>query len=209
VNNKHAGKLYVLEGIDGCGKTTQAQLLFERLSVYGPTHLTREPSDGIIGTMIRGLLKKAHVPRAVMLPLMIADRYDSQEEISTLLGEGYSIVCDRYILSTMAYQFTDGNMFFDENLCSDLHRMGYLPQPAATIYIQVSQAEAKRRREGRKSPPELYDGKLKFIQAGYENIVKSRVDINIGLDQNIHVVDGHGEAEEVASRINEIIFGKL
>lgn len=105
-----AGKLIVIEGIDGAGKTTQVKKLGVRLaeSRYGKEGVEtfRQPSDGPIGKMIRSFLSgEADIdPQAVPL-LFAADRLDAQAKfVWPALREGRHVVLDRYVLSNVAYQ---------------------------------------------------------------------------------------------------------
>ena len=105
------GKLIVLEGIDGSGTTTQARLLCEWLAGRGvAVHLTREPSDGPVGRLIREILHGAHAPVAgdTMALLFAADRVDHlSREVLPALDRGTHVVTDRYYHSSLAYQAID------------------------------------------------------------------------------------------------------
>lgn len=105
----------VLEGIDGSGTTTQAAELTKYLCNHGiPTVLTSEPSNAFVGPIIHNILKakagwevpyKEDAFRACMALLFSADRIDHVHRfIKPALEVGTSVVCDRYWLSTLAYQ---------------------------------------------------------------------------------------------------------
>lgn len=98
------GRLIALEGVDGCGKSTQARLLAESLGAM----LTFEPGDTAVGAALRRLLLgdrgRPPVPRAEAL-LMAADRAQHVAEvIEPALRAGQWVVTDRYTGSTLAYQ---------------------------------------------------------------------------------------------------------
>ncbi len=109
------GRFVVLEGLDGAGTTTQARLLADRLRVERrPVHLTAEPSAGPVGALIRQVLTgriggERHgagrfSPWALAL-LFAADRQDHYDvEIAPKLADGADVVCDRFTLSSLAYQ---------------------------------------------------------------------------------------------------------
>src|SRR5262245_15868735 len=103
-----AGKLIVLEGIDGAGTTTQARRLGEFMASRGvPVHVTNEPSAGPVGREIRNILRGAHAPfdQGAMALLFAADRLDHlSREIVPHLEAGTHVVCDRYLLSSIVYQ---------------------------------------------------------------------------------------------------------
>ena len=107
------GKFVVLEGMDGAGTTTQAARLAEALRARGVhVRLTREPSDGPIGMMVRQVLTGRIVSPAGRAPgwatmalLFAADRMDHVEsEIEPFLLAGGTVISDRYDASSLAYQ---------------------------------------------------------------------------------------------------------
>ena len=98
------GRFVVFEGGEGCGKSTQAALLAERIGAV----LTRQPGGTEIGAALRQILldpgSAALVPRAEAL-LMAADRAQHCTElIAPTLASGRHVVCDRYTYSSIAYQ---------------------------------------------------------------------------------------------------------
>src|SRR5688572_15881873 len=110
------GSFIVLEGVDGAGTTTHTKILTETLRKRGlPVHPTREPSDGPIGVLLRQMLTGRvvvpglHGPRppswTTMALLFAADRVDHVEaEILPNLMDGVSVISDRYVHSSVAYQ---------------------------------------------------------------------------------------------------------
>lgn len=101
------GLLIVFEGIDGTGKSTQMSLLAGALRKKGfPVIETREPTNGRFGQQIRALYANRNgVSREQELELFLADRREHVQEVLTpALQEGKIILCDRYFLSTAAYQ---------------------------------------------------------------------------------------------------------
>lgn len=101
------GRFVVFEGLDGCGKSTQAKRLAEWLKEQKrEVWLTAEPThDGPIGPLIRQVLRgEAEVPPAGLLHLFLADRATHTVKIEAALAEGVTVVCDRYVMSTIAYQ---------------------------------------------------------------------------------------------------------
>jgi dTMP kinase len=101
-------RFIVFEGIDGSGKTTQARLLAERLQDKGfLVTLTSEPSDGPIGRAIASLETRPSPEEEARL--FIEDRRDHLERvILPALGAGQTVICDRYIHSSAAYQGARG-----------------------------------------------------------------------------------------------------
>ena len=102
------GVFIVFEGLDGCGKTTQAEMLADYLKCQGIKHTTiREPGGTVVGNQLRTLLLD---PSTVLtrwgevLLLAAARAQLVQDIIRPALGRGEIVVCDRYLFSSLAYQ---------------------------------------------------------------------------------------------------------
>ena len=95
-----------LEGVDGAGTTTHSKLLAGFLSLNGlKTYLTQEPSSSEIGKLLRIYLKDERIPASTDALLFAADRVlHYKNEIKKKLEEGYIVISDRYIESSIAYQ---------------------------------------------------------------------------------------------------------
>jgi dTMP kinase len=105
------GRLIVFEGIDGTGKTTQLQLLAEVLKDRGfPVVSTKEPTEGHFGQRIRRLYQnRESISRRQELELFINDRREHVRELlAPAVLAGKIVLCDRYVLSTVAYQGAAG-----------------------------------------------------------------------------------------------------
>ncbi|HEX4796049.1 MAG TPA: dTMP kinase, partial [Humisphaera sp.] len=103
------GKFIVLDGTEGCGKSTQAQLLREALERSGLTVLAvRDPGSTRIGEQIRSILLDTQNSemgmRCEMLLYMAARSQMMAELILPALAEGKVVICDRFVSSTLAYQ---------------------------------------------------------------------------------------------------------
>ena len=110
MNTTKKGRLIVLEGIDGAGKTTQASLLEAHLRAMGrEVFRTAEPTPFPSGIALRealgGKVKKSECEMATMFVLdRIAHNIHPTEGIRAILDAGMDIICDRYYYSTLAYQ---------------------------------------------------------------------------------------------------------
>jgi len=101
----------VFDGIDGNGKTTQANLLKEYLERKGfEIFLTSEPSKSEYGRKIENILRRreaAQLSKEKWLELFTLDRKENVREIIGALKEGKTVICDRYYYSTLAYQLSE------------------------------------------------------------------------------------------------------
>jgi dTMP kinase len=188
----------VIEGLDGAGTTTQAQRLVEALRSAGKAaHFSREPSDGPIGTLIRQALTRRLVradgrrltPETMAL-LFAADRVDHlASEIEPLRGRGTWVVCDRYVLSSIAYQGQEVDREFVRAINSAI------PPPDLTLFLRVKPETALARRQGRPMGDELYEAleTQRRVAAGYDAAIREHATAH-----RVSVIDGEATIEEVA-----------
>jgi dTMP kinase len=159
------GLFVVFEGIDGAGTTTQCERYAARLRARKRlVHVTREPSTGPIGSMIRlALTHRLTLPSLhqaqVMALLFAADRLDHvAAEIDPHLRDGYVVMSDRYDLSSLAYQSitsTSGDAGDTVSWIRELNR--HARRPDLTIVLDVSPDVAAARRHARGGAAELFD----------------------------------------------------
>jgi len=96
----------VLDGIDGSGTSTHSKLLAGFLSTKGlKIYLTQEPSNSDIGKLLRVYLRNTKIPASTDALLFAADRVlHFENQIKKKMEEGYIVISDRYIESSIAYQ---------------------------------------------------------------------------------------------------------
>ncbi len=114
-----AGQLIAVEGIDGAGTTTQSRALFEWLTARGrDCVLTAEPSTGPVGRLLRGALRSEPIlDEAAMALLFAADRLDHlTREIKPALDDDLTVITDRYLFSSLAYQSIGNNPAWVETI---------------------------------------------------------------------------------------------
>jgi len=143
MNHALPGRLIVFEGIDGTGKSTQIRLLHEYLSRRGLTVLlTREPTEGPYGQRIRRLYSdRKQLDYREELELFLADRREHVEtELLPALAQGTIVLCDRYFLSTVAYQGANGC-----DPAEILARNDFAPDPDLALVFEVSIATSLER----------------------------------------------------------------
>ncbi len=172
------GKFIVLEGIDGAGTTTQAQMLHDHLvgrSLSG--WLTREPTDGPLGGFIRdalsGAVRTAEGERfapseSAFCLLFAADRLEHSRVIEEMRAQGRHVVCDRYIMSSIAYQ-SRGPDISAERVIEINHGCA---RPDITFLLGVRVEECLRRLDGRGDSPTIYEKKdlLEAINRNYRTV---------------------------------------
>jgi dTMP kinase len=110
-NQAVRGIFICLEGLDGCGKSTQAKILANWLkSLDKDVILTAEPTKGPIGRFLRKIIQgKVEVAPLAEAMLFAADRCDHLEKlVKPALTKGKVVVCERYIYSSLAYQGARG-----------------------------------------------------------------------------------------------------
>ena len=191
----------VFEGIDGSGKTTQAELLAEKLtSIQQSNIIIREPGGTPLGESIRKELKSnPNLDPITQLFLFSACRTELiKDVINPNLEEGHIVICDRYIFSTIAYQgHAEGlNIAYIENMI-DLSTGGLTPD--IVIFIDTPVEIAKKRRENETN--DYYDQKdidyYVRTREGYISMASSSV--------NWVTHDGSKEPNELAKSIWEQI----
>ncbi|MGC9109237.1 MAG: dTMP kinase [Caldimicrobium sp.] len=128
------GKLIVIEGIDGAGKSTLFTILKERFSHKKNIVFSFEPTQGQYGKILRNFLKEAKGDQKTLLELFLKDRTEHVEKlILPSLKEGKTILLDRYYLSTIAYQ----GVHFRELPYLLLKNETIAPLPDLVIYLEI------------------------------------------------------------------------
>lgn len=168
----------VIEGIDGSGKSTQAELLQKYLVDTGQKAvISPEPSSGIIGNLIRQTLKKRIFFTAdknlfdeQMAYLFAADRHDHLyndiDGVYKLIDDGFYVISTRYYFSSLAYNCQTPEQF------SFIGKLNHkFPPPDLTIYLDIPIEVSLKRTENR-SLKEIYETKekLTLVKANYEKI---------------------------------------
>lgn len=199
------GQLIVLEGVDGAGTSTQSARLSDALKAKGyPVHLTREPSDGPVGVLIRQVLTRRMVvpgragPRTprmeTMALLFAADRVDHLEsEVLPNLGDGITVICDRYVHSSIAYQSLTARSDDEEALDWVTMINSRARTPDLVLVLDVSPELASKRRAMRGGAEEMYeDDRLQSrLQQFYAKLAERYP------DQPVKIIDGSRSIDEV------------
>lgn len=160
-----------IEGIDGSGKTTLAAnlgLLFQAETGEAPL-MTREPYDP--EKRIRKALAATQYPANRLAIMFAADRVRHLEEVvEPALDQHRTVICDRYILSTMAYQ----SAYLDEGYVRNL--VQGMPVPDITVVLDIDPETSVSRLIQRGMPLERYERSLdtqRRIRGNYLRLAKS------------------------------------
>jgi dTMP kinase len=186
------GKFIVIEGPDGAGTTSHAQLLEENLRAQGiATLLTAEPTPGPIGKWIRVLLKgEEPMPSDALQILFCADRaWHIQHDIKPALEAGKTVICDRYALSTIVYGSALGHDAAWLTAIND----GFL-KPDLLI-LTLPPYETCLERVSRRSENDIFEEPklMRTIYDGYRSYADTH--------PHVHVVDTSGSKENTAAAI--------
>jgi dTMP kinase len=147
------GWFIVLDGTEGCGKSTQVQLLNQRLESVGrATLLVRDPGSTRIGEKIRQILLDVEHQemgmRCEMLLYMAARAQMMNQIIQPALDEGKVVICDRFVSSTLAYQLGGDGLTAEEirSIAAVAIRNRW-PDLTLILDLPVEQSMARIRRE--------------------------------------------------------------
>lgn len=194
------GKLIAIEGIDGAGTTTQAERLYQKLMALRiPSHLVREPSEGPVGALLRQILRRRIVlpgmtspqpPGVVTMSLLFAaDRCDLLEsEVGPNLQEGITVVSDRSVFSSLAYQSLGGA---DLDWLAAVNR--FAAWPDLTFILDTDPDTAEQRRSLRHQRPEIFEeNELQKNLAAFYRGLPERFP-----DRRFVIVDGNQRVDEI------------
>ena len=199
------GRLIVIEGLDGAGTTTQARRLVDHLTARGErAHLTREPSDGPVGKLIREMLTGGHaitgetISQSTFGLLFAADRLDHlQREVEPMLAAGATVVSDRWYHSSLAYQGTGADRDWIAMLNARARR------PDVTVFLKVRPDVAAQRRLAAGRSQELFeDVRMQHeVDAGYRATIAEL----IAAGERIEIIDGELPEAAVFAAIAKIV----
>ena len=197
------GRFIVLEGLDGSGTTTQTNLLAQWFSGegarYGKCVASFEPTPGPAGSVTRlALNHRLTLDSRTMALLFAADRTDhlfkegsSQQEpgIFHLLQQGMHVICDRFLLSSLAYQ----SLTLPMEWILQINAQAIVPD--VTIFIDIDPAISMRRLLDNRSHRDLYEAEetQSQVRAQYEKAIL----LLESEGQRIVRIDGSRSQEEV------------
>jgi dTMP kinase len=192
------------EGLDGSGKTTQAELLRTRLEADGEDVVaTREPGGTDLGERIRDLvLHGGHVVPWAEALLYAASRAQHVEEvIRPALARGAAVVCDRYVDSSVAYQGGGRELGIERVLDLNVIAVdGLLPD--TTFLLEVTPEAGLARITRTRDRIELEDAAFR------ERAAVAYRELAARFPDRIHVLDGSRPVEDLAEEVYAGVRGR-
>lgn len=211
MTTKRRGVLITLEGVDGCGKSTQAALLCERLAARGlpvgpasaPGSVIREPGATPAGEAIRNVLLHGPSRMAPWTEALLYAAARAELVETVLLPEletGRVLVLDRFLDSSLAYQGFARGLGVDEVLAANRPGLrGLLPD--ATIVLDLDPAVGLARTGGGEGRGDRIEAEgldlQKRVAAGFAALARR-------WPSRIHLVDGLRDVEPVARDVEAI-----
>jgi len=203
-----AGKFIVLDGPDGCGKSTQTRLLTEWLAARGVSVASfRDPGTTVIGEEIRQiLLSPAHdamtTPTEVLLYMAARAQLWAEEIAPALQQQGRCVLLDRWLSSTCAYQGYAGRFGIDKVVAiarDSLERVW----PDLTIILDVDLKTAATRLNRELDRMELKgESYHTWVREGFLQLAQSRPD-------DFAVIDATMPPEAVHEAVVEVVQNRI
>ncbi|MBI2192307.1 MAG: dTMP kinase [Planctomycetes bacterium] len=194
------GKLIVLDGPDGGGKTTQIQLLREALEREGWKVLTvREPGGTRVGERVRAILLDpalGEMGRRTELFLYMACRAQLVEErLAPAMDRGEVVLCDRFLSSSVVYQGIAGGLGMEEVIRVGEFCVGGV-RPDLTVILDVDVETGTARRGARKADRVEAQAReyQEEVRLGFLALARSQPD-------RVRVVDARADAAQVQAAI--------
>ncbi len=190
-------RFITFEGIDGSGKSTQARFLADYLSGRGTkVFFTKEPGEGKLGEAIRTEIldrRDIDIDPYAELCLFCADRAQHVREVMLpRLKDGYTVICDRYYDSTLAYQGSgrplDPDLVFRMAMASSLG-----VEPDITFFLSIPVEQALLRLRDRGGRNKMDEEPFEFhsrVDRGYRELIAKGI-------PRIKVIEATASPEEV------------
>jgi dTMP kinase len=201
------GRFIVIEGLDGAGTTTQVERLGDALRARGiAVELTREPTNGPLGAVLRQAIEgRLTLDPVAMALAFAADRadhlFDEQGGVERHLREGRWVVCDRYLLSSFAYQPSER---IEREWVAQIN--AHSIEPDVTVFVDVEPEICVERITARSSSDELFHAvePLAAARANYRAAIDAGAPVGVLLE-----VDGARGVDEVAADIEQGVVGAV
>ena len=205
------GIFIAFEGIDGSGKSTQIQMLINKIQEEGiRCYQTCEPSSGPIGSLTRQILTgRIKTDNRVIAAMFAADRLDhllnEVDGIVAKIEDGITVLTDRYYFSSYAYHSVDVPMDW---VIKTNEESAKVLRPDVTVFIDIDADTAMERITKNRFHTELFEKKsrLEKVRNNYLEAFELLTE-----EENVVIVDGTKSMEEIAEEIwqkTKYLFGK-
>jgi len=195
-----SGRFFAFEGIDGSGKSTISQAFADRLESDGKSVVrTAEPTPTWLGEQVRRGNREARSEFAEMF-LYVADRAEHSVRIAEWLKAGRSVVCDRYVGSTLAYQSVTLRPYLGGRALEWLRTVNdpIIVRPDVTVLLKIEPEVAVERIAGRREREKFEHVEfLRKVAMVYARLAAE--------DPTYLVVDAMASQEEVLEQVWEQI----
>jgi len=200
-NLKRKGKFIVFEGLDGSGQSTQAEKLVSFLKEKKiKAHITKEPTNNLIGGLIRGRLQGdwKSSPECLQL-LFAADRaHHLEKDVVPYLEKGINVVCDRYFFSSIAF----GSLEIDDwNWLKEINKR--FVNPDIVFYLKTSPSTCIKRITENRFSFELFEKekKLEKIEKSYDKLAREY--------ECFEVLNGEKKIEDISKEIGKVVLSRF
>ncbi|MDY0255930.1 dTMP kinase [Gudongella oleilytica] len=180
-----SGLFITLEGPDGSGKSTMIGLIGQYLKEQGIEHvITREPGGTAIGEKIRGIIiDRENInmgPETEALLFAASRAQHVHEKILPAVEEGKVVVCDRFLLSSLAYQGVGRGLGIQEvKAVNEFGLRGMTPDlilffhvdPEVTLLRKTKEGGDRLEEEGGVFHREVYEGYMTLLRMYPDNVV--------------------------------------
>ena len=197
------GFLVCIEGIDGAGKKTQSQLLYNKLKTAGRRASVYSYPDykSVYGKIIKDYLDKNVSLNTMEFCLIVAaNMAKDAKDVSIKIDNGEVVVMDRYFLSTIAYQTAGGLPYESVKKLEDAIA---LPKPSLIVYLDLDPEESMERKMSQKGSLDRHEGDMKYLNA-VKKVYEQMYAENYTGAKWIKI-NGAMDREEISKRILEAV----
>ena len=196
------GKFIVLEGPDRCGKSTQAKMLVNYLIAQGKdVILTREPGGTETAEQIRQIVLQPGLDVRPMTELLLYEAsraQHTQEKIIPALEEGKIVICERYTMSTCAYQGYGRGI--DLKIIDTLNKIATLnTTPDLTLVFLMSDKYFVERGEY------LFDDRLEQEDRAFRQKMRTGYLEMLASTPNAYLIDADKNIQAVQAEVRKLI----
>jgi dTMP kinase len=201
------GVFITFEGLDGCGKSTQMELLAKALREHGYVVLvTREPGGTALGEAVRDVLLDPRYhgmsARAEALLYAAARAHLVSQVIRPALADGQVVLCDRYLDSSLAYQGYGRDLGTDDIITLNVWATECL-FPDLTLFLDLDDSLRSSRLAAVPDRLEAEDDEFhRRVAEGYRELLHAH-------PHRIRRIDARGTEAEVFDRVRAVVEGEL